>query len=174
MLLTFSQTYVTYASPIWWNMNAAKAEKLCKFERTCLRACLHIYRRTNTKHFISNRANIPRIGLFILQLTRDYLANIKKVNNDTLQTLTTINENECKAASRSGYLAPHMFMFHHRNRIIQDLDNVPLIYHIPRSFRIKESYTTAHSISRHLNTRHQCLLRSRKRSGEVTKSITGS
>ena len=32
----------TYGSPIWWNMSASMAEKLRRFERSCLRTCMHI------------------------------------------------------------------------------------------------------------------------------------
>lgn len=68
---------ITYAAPIWWNMNAARRERIRKFERNCLRAALHIYRKIDSTHFINNKtlynlADIPRIDNHILKLTRDY------------------------------------------------------------------------------------------------------
>ncbi|OXU17003.1 hypothetical protein TSAR_006388 [Trichomalopsis sarcophagae] len=74
---------ITYAAPIWWNASASTMERIRKFERLCLRACLHIYRRSDTNKFISNKliydkANIPRIDSFFIKLNHDYFAKLKK------------------------------------------------------------------------------------------------
>ncbi|OXU25214.1 hypothetical protein TSAR_003005 [Trichomalopsis sarcophagae] len=112
---------ITYASPGWWNVSASVMEKIRKFERSCLRASLHVYRNSDTKKFINNKfiydkANVPRIDSFIIKLARDYYAKLKGSNN--------------KASS--GYLQPESFMFFDSIGYITSQNNIPLIYHIPR------------------------------------------
>ena len=61
-------------------------EKLRIFERNCLRACLKMYKTSESNyesHYpnkkLYDNANIPRIDNFILKLNRDHMAifNIK-------------------------------------------------------------------------------------------------
>lgn len=128
---------LTYAAPIWWNLSASIVEKLKKFERSCLRASLHWYRKSDTKYFISNkhlynRANVPRIDSFMIKLTRDYYANIKKINNHYLQQYCVYSEPDCVDRSRTGYLLPQSFMFFDSLGYVTSANNTPLLYHTPR------------------------------------------
>ena len=79
---------ITYGVPIWWNTNAATMEKFRRFERSCLRAALNLYRspESNYKHMYSNHvlykeASIPRIDIFILDLIRNYYNNLTYIPN---------------------------------------------------------------------------------------------
>ena len=80
-ILTFADDIVVYMSG-----NRAKAiyyttsEKARCLERKCLRTCLGLYRSQSSdwQHFVSNKtlydkSEIPRVDLFVLRLTRDYL-----------------------------------------------------------------------------------------------------
>lgn len=128
---------LTYASPIWWNTCAATMEKLRKFERSCLRACLHLYRIPETKRFFSNKtlydkAKIPRIDCFITRLNRDYFSSLSRIDNIFLKECRTIDETLCIDRARTGYLHPHSFMYFDGLGCIQDVNNVPVLYHFPR------------------------------------------
>ena len=128
---------ITYAAPIWWNTSASLMEKLRKFERFCLRASLHIYRNEENKYFISNstiynKANIPRIDIHILKLTRDYLANLRKIENPYLYAYSHPPEFELRCNSITEYIYPHTFTLFDASNIIQNDDNIPLIYHASR------------------------------------------
>ena len=119
---------VTYGAPIWWNMSASMAEKLRKFERSCLRVCLHTYRSPHSgyKRMLSNfelynMAQIPRIDCFTLKLTRDYYQQITKINNKILQKFYNINADNCKAKAKSGYITPQMFTYFDKLGIIQNV-----------------------------------------------------
>lgn len=107
---------LSYACPIWWNFSASKAEKIRKFERSCLRASLHTYRQTNSKKFVSNRtlyniAKIPRIDNYLIKLTRDYLSNLKSIQNSHTDKFHTYDIADCKATALTGYIPPHYFMY---------------------------------------------------------------
>ena len=128
---------ITYACPVWWNISASLMEKVRKFERSCIRMCLHKYRQTDSKKFISNNnlyneASIPRIDSFIIKLSRDYYNNNIKINNDLIQSFAQINQQNILGASMSGYIPPQYFIYYDKAGIIQDHNNTPLIYHIPR------------------------------------------
>ncbi|OXU19415.1 hypothetical protein TSAR_016630 [Trichomalopsis sarcophagae] len=128
---------ITYAAPIWWNISASLMEKIRKFERYCLRAALHVYRESENKFFISNKniydlANIPRIDNHIIKLTRDYYANLNKVNNSYLQSYSNTTENSFITNRFSEYVTPHLFTFFDNHGLIQNINNVPIIYHASR------------------------------------------
>lgn len=128
---------ITYAAPIWWNISACVMEKLRRFERQCLRAALHMYRKNEQKHFCSNgalydRAGIPRIDNFIVRLCRDYFANLRDIPNRTVQKFSSYDEPECRARASTNYLAPQSFMYFDAIKMIQNDENVPIIYHFPR------------------------------------------
>ena len=131
---------LTYGAPIWWNMSASMAEKLRRFERSCLRTCLHAYRSTNSnsKFMVSNyelynRAEIPRIDSFILKLTRDYYQLITRINNKIIEKFCNISLADCDAKANSGYITPQMFTYFDKIGVIQDHSNTPILYHISRN-----------------------------------------
>lgn len=115
---------ITYAAPICWNACASTMEKLRKFERSSVRACLHLYRRDIIKHFIStatiyDRADIPRINLHIIKLCRDYFANLGTIDNWHLKRLATADELSFPNRARTGYLHPQDFMALDKRGLIQ-------------------------------------------------------
>ena len=59
---------LTYAAPIWWNISASCMEKFGRFERSCLRSALNLYRNESGERTISNavlynKAQIPRMSI---------------------------------------------------------------------------------------------------------------
>ena len=44
LYLLLVRPILSYAAPIWWNINVSAMETLRKLERRCLRACLKLYR----------------------------------------------------------------------------------------------------------------------------------
>ena len=68
---------LTYAAPIWWNISASCMEKFRRFERSCLRTAVNLYRNESGERTISNavlynKAQIPRIYCFILKEVGDH------------------------------------------------------------------------------------------------------
>ena len=129
---------LTYASPIWWNINAATMERIRKFERSCLRAALHMYRSpsSNYTHMYSNKelykaANISRIDVFILDLTRNYYNNFTNINNKIVQSYKNIYT-DWQEKAKTGYFPPHYFPSFDNAGLIQNSDNIPIIYHYSR------------------------------------------
>ncbi|CAB0037064.1 unnamed protein product [Trichogramma brassicae] len=68
-----------------WNCSASTMEKIRKFEHACFRSSSHMYLycrydSVNKPYFsnnaLYNRAGIPRIDNHIIELTRDYMANL--------------------------------------------------------------------------------------------------
>ena len=68
----------------------------------------------------------------MVKLTRDYYAQIKKIDNTYLRSLSVINEPECIAQATTGYLTPQSFMFFDFKGYILTVNNIPLLYHISR------------------------------------------
>lgn len=128
---------LTYAAPMWWNISASLMEKLRIFERKCLRTALFMHRRPNSKKMISNKiiykvANIPRIDNFILKLTRDYLAQLRNIDNKTIKSFTGPHP-DAEEKAKTGYFPPPQYFTNFDNKgVIQDHNNRPLIYHYPR------------------------------------------
>ena len=112
------RSVLLYASPIWYNTNAATMEKLRRKERIILRKCLFINRSSHSdyKKYTSNKklyneAKITRIDNFIIKLNRDYFANTKKVTeNKIIQNLTNTDTNYINRAKITGYLPPEAFV----------------------------------------------------------------
>ena len=131
---------ITYAAPIWWNISASVMERLRKFERSCLRVALNKYRTPEsdfTKFYstqtLYNLALIPRIDIFILNLTRNYLAITKNIKNNIVNTFSRIeSKSEYSEKSKSGYFPPQYFTYFDKEGLIQDESNIPIIYHMPR------------------------------------------
>lgn len=123
-------------------------EKIRVFERKCIRACLSKYRspETDYRHFISNKklyneANIHRIDCFILKLIRNHFSQIHKITeNSLISSIIYPNplyfENTCK----TGYVPPEAFPFLDKKNLIQDSNNVPIIYHINRKNATRKKF----------------------------------
>lgn len=130
-----------YTCPVWMNFNDLTAEKLRIFEKKCLHACYNMYRfaETGYKKYISNetlysKVNINRIDNFIIKLTRNYFANIRKIDNNNLISLSVyLNRQYHERSFESGFIPPEAFITMDQDGLIQNQNNVPIIYHIPRN-----------------------------------------
>ncbi|OXU29274.1 hypothetical protein TSAR_015149 [Trichomalopsis sarcophagae] len=128
---------LSYAGPLWYNQTASSLERIRVFERACLRACLKQYRssESNYKKMISNKkiynkAYIPRFDNFITKINRDYFANTKKVtSNNRIVRITEIDTDYIEKCKTSGYLPPESFILLDHQELIQDNNNIPIIYH---------------------------------------------
>lgn len=130
---------LTYATPILWNTGPTIIEMMRKFERGCIRACLRAhrtpesnYKKRTKNEVIYNKANIPRIDNFMLKLTRSYFSNIEKTNNTSIKNLMETNDELTNEMMLSGYLPPEAFTHCDKIGVIQDHNNVPIIYHKKR------------------------------------------
>ena len=156
---------ITYAAPIWWNISASSMEKIRKFERNCLRAALQMYRSpsSNYTHWYSARqiydkAKIPRIDIFTLELTRNYLANLKHIDNEILKTLM-YPQIDYKQKVITGYFPPQYFIYFDNKGLIQNSYNIPIIYHYPRHKSNKDiSFSANDCIPPHFNSVYNCKL----------------
>ncbi|KAK0169072.1 hypothetical protein PV327_002818 [Microctonus hyperodae] len=155
--MIFIRSLLIYAAPIWWNLGAACMERLRCFERTCLRSALNMYNssKSNFKHKISNKilynaANIPRIDNFIIKITRDYYANLKKINNDEIQKFSKPDELTVESAASRGCVSPQDFIYHDQLGIIQDEHNTPILYHWSRH-KANKRIPSAGEITNNLN-----------------------
>ncbi|XP_017892292.1 uncharacterized protein LOC108632312 [Ceratina calcarata] len=131
---------VTYASPIWWNINHTSMEKLRTFERKCLRACLSLYRsqQSNWLHYISNmtlyeQANITRIDIFIINLARQYFSKLPQNKNELIRSLAIISTAAAEEQMNNGYINPEAFIYCDKQGIIQNSLNIPILYHWRRN-----------------------------------------
>lgn len=129
---------ITYACPIWWNLGAAQAEKIRKFERSCLRLALGLYRKkvgNNTKSITNKKlydtANITRTDNFIIKLTRDYYSQLPNINNGTIQQLMRKNF-DTQVSTSKGYIRPQLFTHLDKIGLIQNETNIPTFYHRSR------------------------------------------
>lgn len=132
---------LSYACPLWYNQSASSMERVRSFERACLRACLGQYRSASSefKKMLSNKviynsANIPRFDNFIIKITRDYFANSKNVtSNNRIKKIADIDTEYIENCKKSGYLPPESFILLDQQGLIQDTNNIPIIYHWSRN-----------------------------------------
>lgn len=130
---------LSYAAPIWWNTSASAMERIRLFERKCLRACLSMHRnpRYNFGRLVSNQnlynaANINRFDCHIIKLCRNYFAKMKSNPNPDINKLAIVNNNWINEFE-SGYFPPQAFIKADQIGLIQDEDNVPILYHLSRN-----------------------------------------
>ncbi|KAK2580360.1 hypothetical protein KPH14_010604 [Odynerus spinipes] len=141
---------LTYVAPVLWNLGAAEAENLRKFERNSLRTVLFLHRSYESQflHRVSNtilynKANITRIDNFIIKLTRDYFASTQSSYNDSIKGFSTPDPILTSTTINTGYIQPEAFILHDRLGIIQDYMNIPILMHWKRhsaNNRIPPSY----------------------------------
>ncbi|XP_076764851.1 uncharacterized protein LOC143431798 [Xylocopa sonorina] len=141
----FIRSILTYACPIWFNVNASLMEKLRIFERKCIRAYLNMYRcpKTNYKKMIRNdilyeHAKLIRIDLFILRLIRNHWASTRNIkSNSLIYSSTYPNPLYFETAMNSGYIPPQAFLYLDNLELIQNSNNIPIIYHYARKMTDK-------------------------------------
>ncbi|XP_046143143.1 uncharacterized protein LOC123988149 [Osmia bicornis bicornis] len=131
---------LTYAPSAWWNISASTMEKLRRFERRCLRTCLRMYRsqKSEYKHFISNQkllnaANIPRIDNHILKLIRMFLMRSRRSSNDLIEDITLCSEEYAGKCMKTGYIPIAAFPHIDTKGLIQNGQNIPILYHMRRN-----------------------------------------
>lgn len=131
------RSILTYAFPIWFNQSASVMERICVFERACLRACTGLYlsEHSRYKRSISNAqlyeaVNIPRIDCFAIKLCKEYFANNPKItDNEIINSLAECEANYAEKCKARGNVPPQCFINFDAQGLIQDGNNVPVIYH---------------------------------------------
>jgi len=119
---------ITYGCHIWYNINILFMEKIRMFEKKCIRTCMNMNRSAETEHtyiyiyiynkkYINNqklydRANIPRIDNFMINLIRDHFlqANLVKQNSMIYGALYP-NSMYYDRALTTGYIFPEAFLY---------------------------------------------------------------
>ena len=131
---------VTYAAPILWNYNHTCMERARAPERKCLRACLRLYRTPESdwqlyvkNQSLYNTANFTRIDSFLITLTRDYFSKLPDINNSVIQSLAFQDTSITMRQLTTGYITPQAFPLCDRLGLIQDDDNIPIIFHWRRN-----------------------------------------
>ena len=109
-------TNQTYGCPIWYNMSASLMEKIRRFERKCIRACLSTYRSEHSGFIkygknkgIYDLANIHRIDCHILKLTRNFAQAAKIKENSSIFNCLFPNDSYYKNTLTTGYIPPKLF-----------------------------------------------------------------
>lgn len=115
-------------------------EQMRMFERKCLRVCFEMYRSVHSEyqHRISNKiiyngANIPRIDSSALELTRDYFSNLPRIGNSIIDSITDQNAAESERQIQIGYPSPQAFEYWDEKWLIQNANNIPVIFHWKRN-----------------------------------------
>lgn len=115
-------------------------EKIRILERKCLRASLNINRSEHSDYikYVNNqklydKAKIPRIDNFIINLTRDHFLHASEITDNSL-IFGSIYPNSMyfERALTNGFIPPEAFIYLDQKGYIQDKKNVPIIYHFPR------------------------------------------
>lgn len=131
---------ITYGYPIWYNLSATTMEEIRKFERRCIRAYIGFLnsRDLETKKYKSNSviyniADIPRIDNHMIKLIRNHFAmSSTNFSNGLIFGCALPNDEYYQKTLVAGYIPPEAFMFLDKKGWIQDDDNIPIIYHMPR------------------------------------------
>ena len=98
-----------------------------------------------TRNYYQNIANIPNKTVqsfkhtkshFHESLTRNYYQNIVNIPNKIVQSLKN-TKSHFRERARSGYFSPHYFTGFDSASLIQNSNNIPLIYHYSRHLAIK-------------------------------------
>lgn len=146
-------------------------EKLREFERSCLRTALNTFRKEDSPKFVSNEnlynlAKIPRIDIFILKLTRDYLSRTKTSHNKIVKQFSETHF-DCEERARTGYFPPQYFTHFDNTGLIQDSNNVPIIYHFSRHQSDKTITYTLQDWSNQNNVKYNTRLSIRDRNDKT-------
>lgn len=103
-----------------------------------------LYTNSNYKKFYSNKriydkADIHRIDTFILKLIRDHFANASNIKqNSLIHGSLYPNPLYHEKTLKSGFIPPEAFPYLDSNEYIQDIKNIPIIYHAPRHKNVKK------------------------------------
>ncbi|KAI4480017.1 hypothetical protein M0802_014301 [Mischocyttarus mexicanus] len=130
---------LTYAAPVLWNTGSTVMEKYRRLERAVLRSCTRTHRTAESdyKKYVSNvkiynLANISRIDCFTTKLCRRNYANYRTINNPIINKLGCPDEEDFANICSSGYIPPELFTLCDKHGLIQNENNLPVLYHIKR------------------------------------------
>ncbi|CAD6215529.1 GSCOCG00000338001-RA-CDS, partial [Cotesia congregata] len=82
-------------------------------------------------------ANITRIECFYLKLCRNYFANYMNIDNDIIKNLYCPSDNISIEHCATGYIMPEIFTFCDNRGLLQNENNLPIIYHENRHCKNK-------------------------------------
>lgn len=107
----------------------------------------------NYKKNISNKriyaeANIRRIDNQGINITRNFYSSCRKIDNTNVRKFIEINTQQTEKNKISGYIYPQDFMTLNHQGYIQNLHNVPTIYHWARHEKNKQIPTNINEIPR--------------------------
>lgn len=150
---------ITYGCPIWYNISASLMERIRLFERKCLRASLNMNRTEDSDYMkyiknqtLYNKAKIPRIDNFIIDLTRKHFLKASNIHeNSLIYGALYPNPMYYEKTLVTGFIPPEAFLYLDQKGYIQDTEYVPLIYHFPRHNNNKKLNYPQHASSRDVN-----------------------
>lgn len=105
---------------------------------------MYINPRSNyTRHFrnkeIYDKANVSRVDNFIIKLVRDHFVSAIRIRQNSLIFGAFYpNPMYFEKTLNTGYIPPEAFPYLDANGYIQDMNNIPVIYHMPRHKNIKK------------------------------------
>ena len=86
-----------------------------------------------TGKVLLNTAQISRIDSFTIKLTCDSFSKIPNHSNNIVKTLANFNLNDIDSQLTTGYIPPQIFTFLDNKNLIQNVNNIPLLYHWKRN-----------------------------------------
>lgn len=91
-------------------------------------------------------AKIQRIDSHIIKIIRNYYAKLSQLNSvSLLYTMMSPNQNYIIESLKKGYIPPKAFIYLDSNGMITNINNIPMIYHIPRN-RANKKYNVDRSL----------------------------
>ncbi|KAL7289421.1 hypothetical protein TKK_0016554 [Trichogramma kaykai] len=136
---------LTYACPIWFNINNSLMEKMKILERKILRTCTGLHRSENSNHIkrISNTklytaAALPRLDTFIVKIIRQHIKNAMQVDTNSLISGPFFpNDTYLRRACNTGFTPPETFKFLDENKFIIGDNMEHILYNFIRHCRNK-------------------------------------
>lgn len=134
------RSIITYACQIWYNIPAKKMEELRILERKCLRTCIgfsksrdHETKKFKNNYTLYNTADIIRIDNHLIKLIRGYFAaaSVNTENEIIGKNMTRIEEVYSDIIDNK-WMPPEAFIYMDHKGLIQDRNNIPILYHIRR------------------------------------------
>ena len=114
-------------------------ETLRKLERRCLRACFKLYHSevTDYTYYINNTtlynsADIPRLDNFTIKISRDYFSKLSLIGNKIINSPTIVGPFP-EDYKDSGYIPSQIFIYIDHHGLVQNENNIPILYHWRRN-----------------------------------------
>ena len=135
-IFTINSPNTYLCSPNFVEMNAPSMEEFRVLEHKCLRACVSLFRVSlpDSKKYVGNKilyetVNIPRIDWFLIKMTRDYFSKLTTHTNVIIKNIASLNVNDIQQQLESVYILPQICTRLDTLGLIQNHDNIPLLYH---------------------------------------------